>query len=183
LKYGAVTSLTNNKGKTLIMYAAEYRNIEVLKILFGENDCDVIISQLFYKNSMVDEIKNQLLINATDQNKKTALMFASQNFGQNDHGITAKFLIEKGAKVNVQDKYGNTPLIFALQSNPEYETIKYMLKVGADPNAKNKFGSTPLSTARNRLDDRKPWETEEQTAARKEEIKRIIKLLKKYGAK
>lgn len=185
LKYGANTSLTNIKGKTLIMYAAEYRNIDILKILLGKNDCDVIISQILtMKNEKVlnSEMKNRLLINAIDSNQKTALMFALQNFGRDDNGVTAKFLIGKGANVNAKDKYGNTPLIFALLSDPNYETIEYLLKEGADSKAKNKFGSTPLSIAESRLLDRKPWENEEQAATRKKKMEKIIRLLEEYKA-
>ena len=185
LKYGADTTLTNNKGKTLIMYAAEYRNVDILKVLLGEDDCNVIINQLLNRKkttSLNKEIINQLLINVTDNNEKTALMFALQNIGLRDNTETVKFLIGKGAKVNVQDKYGNTPLIIALQSDPKYETIEYLIKMGADVNAKNKFGSTPLSTAKTRLNDWKPWETQEQATNRKKEIERIINLLVKNGA-
>ena len=186
LKYGADVSKTNNKGKTLIMYAAQYRNLNILRILIGEDDCEPIISQLLTRkktNTLNNKLKNRLLINETDSNGMTALMFALQNGCPEDNTDTVKFLIEKGAEINVQDKYGNTPVIIALQNDPKYETIEYLIKKGANTNAKNKFGSTPLSTTKARLNDWKPWETEDQTTARKEEIERIIQLLKEYGAK
>ncbi len=182
LKYGADTSLTNNKGKTLIMYAAEYRNTGILKILLGEDDSEMIISQLTNKTSLTSQLKNQLIINETDSNKKTALMFALQNGCPKDNAETVKFLIERGATVNVQDKYENTPLIIALQSDPRYEVVEYLIKKGANVNAKNKFGSTPLSMAKARLNDHRPWEKQEQATARKKEIENIINLLKKNGA-
>ncbi len=183
LNYGADTTITNNKGKTLIMYAAEYRNVEILKMLLGENDCDLIVSQIFNKNSLCNELKNNFLVNATDLNGRTALMFALQNRCPRDNTETVKFLIEKGAKVNAEDKHGNTPLIIALQSNPKYKMIEYLIEMGANVNAKNKFGSTPLSAAKMRLNDWKPWENQEQIALRKKETENIIRLLKKNGAK
>ena len=110
-------------------------------------------------------------------------MFALQNRCPKDNTETVKFLIKKGAKVNVQDKCGNTPLIIALQNDPKYEMIKYLIKMGANVNVENKFGSTPLSTAKARLDDKNPWENEEQSIARIKEIEAIIDLLEKNGAK
>lgn len=44
-----------------------------------------------------------------------------------------KFLIEKGAEVNVLDAHGNSPLMLAVNYNHE-ECIDILLQAGADPN-------------------------------------------------
>uniref|UniRef100_A0ABD2XBU6 Uncharacterized protein n=1 Tax=Trichogramma kaykai TaxID=54128 RepID=A0ABD2XBU6_9HYME len=46
-------------------------------------------------------------------------------------------------QVNARDKYGNTPLHFAVLHYNDYVT-KMLLRKGADPNAANDEGSTPL---------------------------------------
>lgn len=51
------------------------------------------------------------------------------------------------ASVNVMLENGNTPLIHALESMVEAESLELMLRNGADPNRKNKRGETPLFKA------------------------------------
>ncbi|MBL7880740.1 MAG: ankyrin repeat domain-containing protein [Chryseobacterium gambrini] len=52
-----------------------------------------------------------------------------------------KLLIEKGADVNIADKYGNTPLIESADMFKDDDTIiKLLLENGADPYQKNNYG-------------------------------------------
>jgi uncharacterized protein len=54
-------------------------------------------------------------------------------------------LLEHGAKVDVVDNDGNTPLVEAVMSNKDLrnaDIIKSLLKYGADPNTPNKHGIT-----------------------------------------
>jgi ankyrin repeat protein len=61
----------------------------------------------------------------------------------------AKMLIERGANVNVGDKLGMTPLLWAASSNfGDAEMIELLLKSGAKTDARNKDGLTPLQLAR-----------------------------------
>ena len=57
-----------------------------------------------------------------------------------------KYFIEKGAKVESQDKWGLTTLHYAVRhAGPEI--VKFLLQKNANINAKNNSGSTPLHYA------------------------------------
>ena len=58
------------------------------------------------------------------------------------HPTILKAMLKKGAKVNVQDSTGDTPLHFAVMVNKP-ESVHLLLKAGADPNIKDKEGRTP----------------------------------------
>ncbi len=63
-------------------------------------------------------------------------------------GIAAS-LIEHGAKIDVQDAWGNTPLGVAVSnSRGNGEMIRLLLAHGADKNIKNNYGISPLDYAR-----------------------------------
>jgi hypothetical protein len=55
-------------------------------------------------------------------------------------------LIEKGASLNIVDKYGHTPLHFAVREE-HYEIVKLLIEKGANLNTENKYGDTPLHKA------------------------------------
>lgn len=88
-------------------------------------------------------------IEAQNEVSETPLMWAAQ------HGQTevVRALLERGAAVDVKDKYGNTALIgaaceCAVIDMPEtLESMKLLLGKGAQANAKNKVGGTALMAA------------------------------------
>ncbi len=55
-------------------------------------------------------------------------------------------LIEKGADVNLKDRYGETPLHYAAE-NGSTRMAEFLIASGADVNAKNAKGETPLHSA------------------------------------
>ena len=59
---------------------------------------------------------------------------------------TAKLLINHGAKVNSQNKYGYTPLHQAA-GNDDTSVSRILLENGADPNIKDKWGRAPIHMA------------------------------------
>lgn len=64
-------------------------------------------------------------------------------------GTDAESLLEHimdGEDVNLRDKYGYTPLMFAAKDN-SLEMIDILLEHGADLHAENKFGDTALHIA------------------------------------
>lgn len=66
------------------------------------------------------------------------------------HIEIVQILCQAEAKINLQDKVGNTPLHATIYSayNPSREaTIKALLKLGADPTIKNHQGLTPAAVA------------------------------------
>ncbi|MEB3177910.1 MAG: ankyrin repeat domain-containing protein, partial [Nostocaceae cyanobacterium] len=101
-------------------------------------------------------------INATDIYGRTLLHWAAKSANES----VIKFLLDRGAKVNIQDKQGKTPLHFAAVASP-YSTedaLKLLIAKGADVNVKDKNGNTPLSLAA------------------KSQFKEVVKFLKQNGA-
>ena len=60
-------------------------------------------------------VKRILVVGKTQEEKNTELLNASE-YGDTD---TARILIEAGADVNAKNKYGETALIIAYQSQPD----------------------------------------------------------------
>ena len=52
-----------------------------------------------------------------------------------------------GANINAMDKFGNSPLMFAVINN-SLETINSLMKNGCDPKIANIYGITPLERAK-----------------------------------
>jgi ankyrin repeat protein len=70
-----------------------------------------------------------------------------RRFDGNDKFV--KYLVFKGALINVQDEFGCTPLHYAAESCCEcIDAVKFLVYNGADVNAKNKHGKIPLDLAR-----------------------------------
>src|SRR6059058_4363123 len=59
---------------------------------------------------------------------------------------TIQLLLDKGAKINLPDKNGATPLHRAVRTLCA-AAVRALLKAGADPTAMNKPGSTPFHLA------------------------------------
>ena len=57
-----------------------------------------------------------------------------------------ELLLEHGAKVNWQDKLGNSALTYAI-SKYAYGIVEYLLESGANPDIQNSNGQTPLMVA------------------------------------
>ncbi|SNC59503.1 Ankyrin repeat [Marinobacter sp. es.048] len=76
-------------------------------------------------------------------------LHAAARIGRQDY---AKALLSHGAKINVQDDLGNTPLHYAaLQVDPE--TLLVLLGTGGiEKQLRNKEGQTPLQMARSKLE-------------------------------
>lgn len=88
-------------------------------------------------------------IEARNEDGSTPLDWAA-TFAQTD---VLKLLIQRGAKTDGADKYGNTPLISAAcecaiaTMNSAYDVMKILLAQGAKVNARNKDGRTALMMA------------------------------------
>jgi hypothetical protein len=57
---------------------------------------------------------------------------------------TLKLLVERGARLDVESRYFNTPLIEAVATGIPYEAIKYLAGKGAEVNARGIHGTTAL---------------------------------------
>ncbi|MGV6832606.1 MAG: ankyrin repeat domain-containing protein [bacterium] len=81
-------------------------------------------------------------INCYDSYKRTFLIIAASKGNE----AVLKFLIEKGADINFQDKNGYCALHFAAQ-NKESRITEILLKNGANLNLKDLHGNSPIWTA------------------------------------
>jgi ankyrin repeat protein len=86
-------------------------------------------------------IKNGLDINATYRSQKTLLHYAVEHRAYD----MVKFLVGKGANVNLRDKNKSTPLLAATSLVYRNDSIaRYLLDKGADPNVMGSYGITAL---------------------------------------
>ncbi|ETL87363.1 hypothetical protein, variant [Phytophthora nicotianae] len=126
-------SVQDSSGQTVLHLAAEYEEVESLKLL----------------------LRSKPKVDAVDSKKMTALHVA---VGKGNLEIV-QLLIETGrATVNVMDAKGNTPLHWAciMNSDDQIELINYLISKGAKP-LKNTHGNTPLHSEAMHCDPTANW--------------------------
>lgn len=79
-------------------------------------------------------------INQKDKNGYTPLHFAVQS---NTYDVV-KVLLDKGANVDIQDKFGNTPLFKSATENTDLKITQVLIHSGADIHVMNTFGYSPM---------------------------------------
>ena len=94
-------------------------------------------------NKLSDLISSGGNINERERKAGWSLLHYAIYYNQID---AVKFLIEKGANVNITDAQGYTPLLFALHYINK-DIINVLVDSGANMNILNKEGYTPLSYA------------------------------------
>ena len=127
---GALSKVPNECGHTALHLVARYKATtpEVIRTLLEAGP------------------KIGVTVNARDNVGCTALHFAAR---KNLNPEVIEALLNAGAEVNAQDKYGGwTPLHFAAKENTNPEIIKTLLDVGeAKVDPQDKCGRTPLHWA------------------------------------
>ena len=127
------------------------------------------------------EFTELLISKGADVNASSSLYYALGN------GTLTKILIKAGAKVNVADAQGRTPLHYV--SCPQSASL--LIEAGANINAISSGQDTPLDAARARLREWKTYDDEvhgvyrskkdvERSVANQEEI---IAILESHGAR
>lgn len=97
-------------------------------------------------NGEMDDIRSTLVttedVNRELPSGRLPLNIAA-DYGQAE---VLEYLISKGAKINVQDKFGMTPLISAICEG-HTSCVKILLEKGADKNFENMHGLTAFKAA------------------------------------
>jgi ankyrin repeat protein len=88
------------------------------------------------------------LVASKDENGRTALHYVFKAALRDTHLAVATLLLDHGADVNAKDKWGETPLLEAVEhwnsGDYLYLLLKLLLSRGADVDSLNSLGSTPL---------------------------------------
>ena len=96
-----------------------------------------------------DEMVTLLVSSGADPNLQDRDGFSALHFAAQDYKLSAaQMLLRTGAKVDLRDSYGNTPLSRAVfNSRGRGDMIKLLLQHGADPLVKNNHEVSPLDLA------------------------------------
>ena len=121
---GASPTATDKRGRTPLMAAVQSRKPEAIRFLI-DNGADV---------------------NARDQLQGTALVRAAGSFGDLE---SVQVLLSAGAEVNVQDKNGMTPLMWAARWG-DAPRVLALVEAGATVTVRDNSGKTALDWARSR---------------------------------
>ena len=140
LRHGANPNVHGQYGETPLERAIDLNNYGAVNALLGAGAratnvlglCDPAIAQLLLAHGAnvneINEYGSTPLIDAADAG----------------HSEMVKFLLSKGAKLEIKDKSeGSTALIHAVSSD-NMETAKILLEAGANPNAHDSEGTTAL---------------------------------------
>lgn len=96
----------------------------------------------------LEELKKYLKeghgINDKDEYGETALHHCSE-YGAID---AVEYLISNGAKIDILDAEGRTPLMKGISAAENFRVTQLLLKAGANPNIKDKYGETALGNSR-----------------------------------
>jgi hypothetical protein len=124
IEVGASPTTTDKRGRTPLMAAVQSRKPEAIRFLI-DHGADV---------------------NARDQLQGTALLRAAGSFGSLE---SVQVLLLAGAEVNVQDKNGMTPLMWAARWG-DAQRVEALVKAGATVTVRDNSGKSALDWARSR---------------------------------
>ncbi|MBB6217152.1 ankyrin repeat protein [Anaerosolibacter carboniphilus] len=130
---GADINARDKDGRTPLLIAVHYGNIDIVKLLIDKG-ADPSIKETFQGNTPLHE---------------AAFWDQPVEF--------AKIIVETGkADVNAKNAYGNTPLYYVANNNTpdDYEYAKLLINSGADVNAVDNFGCSVFyyAVSQNRAD-------------------------------
>jgi ankyrin repeat protein len=166
-------NLQDNRGETALMYAIDYDNIEMIRLLLNaganpnvlntHNHTALTLAIVGNSSNNIEII--EMLLNAgadataKDRNNWTSLMRAITLMQLMNCNYTKKItkivriLLNAGADVNVQNQYGFTALMYAIRDgfdNECFNIVKLLINSGADILIKNNKGESALSMAINK---------------------------------
>ena len=136
IEKGAAVNVTDEAGRTPLMFAAGNDNLKAVELLLSKGaDVNAVSAEKF------ETVKNGPLALGS----LTALLFAASAGGPD----VAKALLDAGAKVNAEDVRQMTPLMLAVatdHANPR--TVHLLLQRGADLGEKDRTGLTAAEWAK-----------------------------------
>ena len=130
--------LADKDGRTAIQIASLYGYLPIVKILTNP-DLGVSITV----GETITRREKRSNVNDLDKWEDTALIHALAN----GHFETCQELLDKGAKINLQNSKGHTPLIICAHFG-RLEQVKWLLERGADPNLSSIANRTALDFAK-----------------------------------
>lgn len=154
IKQGLSLNSVDHDGNTAFDYAARGGNVDVMKKLLARgvkftNNAIILASQggrrgfnkLPVYEYLVSVGVQPAFVNKTGTNVLHNLVRRGNQLEE------IKYFLSKGAKLNIADNKGNTPLMYATASMPDQEVIDFLLTQNIDVNHKNKEGVTALMNA------------------------------------
>ena len=131
----------NNRKATPVSLAVCFGYLEIVKYL-ADHGADVKGTlHLAAKTGQYDMVKYLVEQHGEDVNQFDGEVLADAS------GIAVvRYLVEHGAKINIQDEWGRSPLHWHAERK-NLETIKYLVEHGVDLNLRDKEGRTPLDLA------------------------------------
>ena len=150
----------NNKlYASLLHQASEKGNTKAISLLLengtdpnlfdarGRTPLHYAVSSYYANNAVF----NLLIKNGGDVNIRDKVFHETplHEAAQKGHIEAVKFLLEHGAKPNLLDDQGRSPLNHAILSNCNnaYEVAKLLIENGANVNIRDNYGNTPISMA------------------------------------
>ncbi|MBQ8468155.1 MAG: ankyrin repeat domain-containing protein [Clostridia bacterium] len=116
----------------------------------GVNDLMYAVAGIREINNSAEIVKlilssGEIDVNAKDADGYTALMYAAES----GNVPAVVLLLEAGAEIDAQNKYGNTALMIALTRMHSDYMIKTLVLCGSDQTIKNNFGENAMDINRN----------------------------------
>lgn len=121
LNFGANPRITTSSGESSLTLACMQENFNIVeKLIIAKAD-----------------------VNEVDGHKRTPLLKAARH---NSKKEIMELLLKHGARHDLADEEGNTPLHFAAMRGT-VEVAKFLISLGANPNAKNNQDLVPYEVA------------------------------------
>jgi ankyrin repeat protein len=168
----------NKKGETPLMIAANFGDLELVKYLVSEAHADVHAKDIYGRNAVFFVIGSQQGVRlgsppASIEEKRAVIKYLAEKgvnlnekdtldgntvltallydcYGSPDCKSLTSLLLDLGADINAENKYGRTALIHAvdrINATQQKDFIKLLLERGADPKHKDKNSLSALGYA------------------------------------